>query len=69
MKISELILDLAEIYGKEGDIDVICVVPVSPDCRNEPPNRENCTIETTTPLDRKYRGITTDKYLHIGMDV
>jgi hypothetical protein len=69
MKISELINDLAQIYGKEGDIDVICVVPVSPDFSNEPPNRENCTISTTTASDREYEGITTDKHLHIGMNL
>jgi hypothetical protein len=67
MKISELINDLAQIYGKEGDIDVVCVTPESPDFGTEPPNGEACTIYTTDNMDREHKGITTDKFLYIGM--
>jgi hypothetical protein len=67
MKISELINDLAQIYGKEGDIDVVCVTPIDPDFGTEPPCNKNRLISTTTGLDREFEGITTDKYLFIGM--
>jgi hypothetical protein len=66
MKISELINDLAQIYGKEGDIDVVCVTNSSSDYGVFPPNEENRSIYTTSDDDRKHIGITTSKYLFIG---
>jgi hypothetical protein len=67
MKISELINDLAQIYGKDGDIDVVCVVPEDRNFGTAAPNKENCTVTTTTDIDRDHNGITTDKFLYIGM--
>lgn len=69
MKISEFIVTLEAIQKEHGDIDVICVTPgCGPDWETQPPTPDMHMVCSTTPSDRKDDGISTEKYLIIGVN-